>query len=187
MWEAEREIAQLVKCSEKYANAFTTAVGTAEYSLPSDCVFVQRVLWNKLRMKRIEFRELERMEGLTYGASIQQGQPEAYYLFAGKMGLYPTPNAAHDCEIWYIAEPVVITENSTAFTIDKMFHTYITHYVMWQMWSKDQESDRTAFFRKQWDADLAAATVKWAEYQRTDQLARVKDEDIFTVTDSGMI
>jgi hypothetical protein len=187
MWEAEKELASLVHCSEKYDASTLTVNGTAEYGLPTDCYFVERVVWNGVRLKKIDFRELELNEGFSYGKTIQTGLPDSYYLYAGKIGIYPTPQTAYQIKIWYQAEPAQITENTGTFTIDKLFHNYICHYVLWQMWSKDQESDRCAFFRKQWDADLAAAPVKWAEYKRGDRLFRVKDEDQFPVTNAGMI
>jgi hypothetical protein len=187
MWQAEIEINNLTKCAEAIDTSTTTEVGTAEYAKPSDCLLIIRLLWDSNRMKKIDFRELENQEGLTYGHTIAQSQPYAYYEYGNNIGLYPTPNAAKTIKFYHIKQPAVITNVSTAFTIPQDFHHLIPDYCLWRMWGKDQEEPRAGFHKNQWEINLSRAVITWANHRRADKLGVVKDSDTYPNTYAGMI
>jgi len=187
MWQGECAINDEVECAEGTDTSITTVIGTAEYTKPTDMLFAKRVFWDKYRLQKIDFRELENQEGLSYGADIQSGQPYGYYEFADQIGFYPTPNAAQAVKIWYIKQPAVITSSSTTFTIPQLFHDLIPDYCLWRMWGKDQEENRAAFHKQQWEENLLAAKIRWAKYKKSDKIIVVKDSDRFPNSYAGMI
>jgi hypothetical protein len=187
MWQAECTINNEVECAESTDTSITTVNGTAEYTKPTDMIFAKRVWWYLMRMQKIDFRMLENQEGLSYGSTIQTGQPYAYYEYADKIGFYPTPNAAQAVKIWYIKQPVVLTSSSTAFTIPQLFHHLIPDYCLWRMWAKDQEENRAADHQNRWNLNLQIAKQSWAKYKNSDAIIVVKDGDRYPNTYAGMV
>jgi len=187
IWQAEIEINNLCGCAETTDSSTTTTAGTAEYSKPTDCLRIVRLLWDSNRMKKIDFRELENNEGFTYGHTIAQSQPWAYYEYGANIGLYPTPNATKTIKFYYVQQPAQITDVSTAFTIPLDFHVLISDYCLYRMWGKDQEETRSVNHKKLFDENLMRAVSSWTKRRNADRIMVVKDSEIYPITDAGMI
>jgi hypothetical protein len=187
LWEAETTINNLTECNEATDATINTIIGTAEYSLPSTVLFVKRVLWDYVRLKKIDFRELENQEGQSYGNPVASAQPYAYYLYGPSIGFYPTPNLVKNVKMWVITQPVLCTSGSTAFTIPQLFHHLFADYCLYRMFSKDQEDNRTAFYKAKWDEALAQAVRSWNQSKSSDKIYMVKDADRYPNVYPGMI
>ena len=186
-WQAECIINDLTKCNEQTYSGITTSANVAEYSMPSNVLFVTRVTWDYARLKKIDFRELENREWLSYGQTIQSGEPDSYYIFGNNIGLYPTPNDTQLTKLWFIAQPAQLTSSSTSFDIPQYFHHLIPDYCLWRMWSKDQESDRAPFHMTRWQENLQQAVISWQQRQKSDKIFVVKDSNLYPNTLGGMI
>jgi hypothetical protein len=186
-WQAECLINNLTKCNEQTDSSISTLSNVAEYSMPSGVLFVTRVMWDLVRLKKIDFRELENREWLSYGQPIQASEPDSYYIFGNNIGLYPTPNQAQNVKMWGIWQPSILTSSSTSFDIPQYFHHLIPDYCMWRMWAKDQESNNAPFFKTAWQEGLQASVITWNNRLRSDRISVVKDADLYPATLGGMI
>lgn len=187
LWEAESNVNNIVECAETTDNTLSTVPGTAEYTLPAELLYVKRVLWNYVRLKKIDFRELENQEGQSYGNPVAQAQPYAYYLYGSIIGFYPTPNLSGPVALWGIQQPVLCNSSSTAFTIPQLFHQLLPDYCLYRMFSKDQEDNRAAFYKGKFDENLQAAIRSWNTSKSSDRIYMVKDSDRFPAVYPGMV
>jgi len=186
-WQAECIINDLTKCNEQTNSSISTTSDVAEYSMPTGLLFITRVTWDYVRLKKIDFRELENREWLTYGQVIQSSEPDSYYIFGNNIGLYPTPNQSQNVKIWGIWQPSSITTASSGFDVPEYFHHLFPDYCLWRVWSKDQESDRAAFHKDQWEKNLQQAVISWQTRQRSDKIFVTKDSNLYPNTLGGMI
>jgi hypothetical protein len=187
MWQSEILINNETESAETTDVSINTVINTAEYAIPTDCLFIKRVWWDSNRLQKVDFRELENQEGLAYGHTIASGQPYAYYQYGAYLGFYPTPNAVKNVKIWYVKQPTVITSSSTVFSIPQLFHHLIPDYCLWRMWGKDQEENRASFHKALWESNLQTAIRAWWKYKRSDKVLQAKDSDRFPNTYAGMI
>jgi len=187
LWEAETKINNTTECAESTDASINTIIGTAEYTLPANILFVKRVQWDYVRLKKIDFRELENQEGQSYGNPIAQAQPYAYYLYGSIIGFYPTPNLAEKVVMWTIVQPTLCNSGSTSFTVPQLFHHLFEDYCLYRMFSKDQEDNRAAFYKDNFEKNLQEAISSWNKSKSSDRLYMVKDGDRFPSVYPGMI
>jgi len=191
LWQAEQEIAELVKCTEaRTAVAATSVTGTEYYDLASDVAIVTRVTWDGLKLKKIDYRDRDAVDYTQYGSTLSSGNPYMFYQWGNKIGLYPVPDSAKSIGLHYYKIPdqlVTGTSGSTAFTIPSMFARYLPDYALYRMYAKDQDDGRANFHRQQWEANLTRAHQFWAQRLGDDHLYVVKDTDNYPETELGMI
>lgn len=186
MWEAECEVAGIVGCSEGTDTSTTTVADTQEYSLPSDCLYVLRAIWDQVKLKRIDLKDQDYLDGTLYGGTLTTGDPEHYYEFGNKLGLYPVPSSAKTLKLWYVKQPTQITVGSISFTIPLLFQHYIIDYVLYRMLLKDQDNDRAMIHKRLWDENVQKAIAKWELMREKDRISIVRDTDEYPNTSLGL-
>ena len=186
MWHGEIEIADHVKCMERTTST-TTVTATSSYTLTSDCDYLNRVLWNNYKLKRIDYSELQMLDQPGYGSTYITGKPTHYYVYGESIGLWPIPDSSKSLRYYYYAQPAEVTTDSTVFSIPSMFHPYIQDYVLWRAYAKDQDDGRAVFHKKIWEENMSKAYRKWVYRNNTDKYNVVKDEDNFPTSELGII
>jgi hypothetical protein len=186
MWQAEQDLAARIGCVEATSTSITTVASTQEYSLPTNCLYVTRVnykTWSKL--KKIDKTQMEWLDGFN-GTQQTSGMPDSYYLYNGKIGIYPTPTGTETLTIEYVPQPAEITSGSSAFTIHQLLHLPIIDFCLYRIWGKDQQNDRATFHINLYEKGVSEGYRKWAKYKASDRTNVVKDEFMYVHTDLGM-
>ena len=187
MWQAEQEIARVIRCTETVDSSTSTVADTEYYSLPSNAEYVYRVEWDGKKLKKIDFTDRDTVDFNQYGSTLDTGRPTFYYLWGNQIGLYPVPDQVKVIKFYYYAIPTVIDENSTALTIPSWLGQYIVDYALYRMYAKDQDDGRASFHRQQWEANLIRAQQSWSKRQSTDNYYVVRDTENYPETELGII
>ena len=187
MWQAEQEIAGQVECTQAYDNSTTTVASTQNYSKPSDCLYLKRVTWDTVKLKKEDQRAIDAQDGQGYGGSTTEGNVYSYYEWGSEIFLYPIPDSAKTLEFYYIKQPTLKTSSSTALDVPQIFHAIIPDYCLYRAYSKDQDVERAMFHKRLWDEGMKEALSKWSMRQYDDMFLVVKQEDNYNSTEFGII
>ena len=90
----------------------STAVGVAEYQLPSDIIKLHSVTVDGSKLGGLTFEEWQQRHGAPE-ASSETGRPVLFYIWAGKLVLYPSPDQVFSLKISYINSPVELSYAGT--------------------------------------------------------------------------
>ena len=93
----QMEIATVAECLEA-SSALGAAAHIIEYDLPEDCLNVQAATCGDYPLTQVDFR---RVHARVYPV----GQPACYYIFGGRLGLYPAPGSGPTLKLWYSQRP----------------------------------------------------------------------------------
>lgn len=187
MWQAEQEIASLVDCTQSYDSSQTTTANEPAYSKPSDVLYLTRVTWDGVKLKKIDWRQKDSLEIGTYGAADYVGNPTHYVEWGNTITLYPIPDRSASLVYYYIAQPTQITATSTSFTVPQLFHQYLPDYCLYRMYVKDQDDGRAMFHKQLWEENIYKARDKWNRRVSKDFYRVVKDEEEYRQTEWGII
>lgn len=188
MWQGEQELTAQIPCTETIdTTSVTSASGTEYYNKPSDVLYIERVEWDNVKLKKIDYRDRDALDSNGYGSALSSGEPYAYYEYGSQIGLYPVPNSINNVTLHYIKEPAAIVTASTSFTIPSFFARHIVDYCLFRMYAKDQDDGRANFHRQQWEINLSRAKQAWSQRQFKDALPVVKDAGNYPETELGMI
>ena len=86
----------------------STAVGTAEYSLPPDIMKLHSVTVDGSKLGGLTFEEWQQRFG-SKGSDQDTGRPVLFYVWASKLTLFPIPDEVLDLKISYIYTPAALT------------------------------------------------------------------------------
>jgi len=56
MWQAEQEIALQTKCTQSQTFT-TTTTAVSMYTRPVDCYYIERLTWDKVKLKKIDLTD----------------------------------------------------------------------------------------------------------------------------------
>ena len=188
MWQGEQELITQVPCTEtRDTTSITSAVDTEYYTKPTGVVYIERVEWDSVKLKKIDYRDRDALDTNGYGGSLSTGDPYCYYEYGAQIGLYPVPQSIKNVTIHYIKAASAIAAGSTAFTIPDYFSHYLTDFCLYRMYAKDQDDGRANFHRQQWEMNVSRAKQAWSQRQTHDALMVVKDDNNYPETELGMI
>ena len=106
----QMEIATVAECLEA-SSALGAAAHIIEYDLPEDCLNVQAATCGDYPLTQVDFR---RVHARVYPV----GQPACYYIFGGRLGLYPAPGSGQTLKLWYSQRPplggIMLAHNGAA-------------------------------------------------------------------------
>lgn len=186
MSAAESIINSMLGCYE--VSGFDTTVSDLEsYDVPTRFVYFTHVQFDSVKLKQITFRDREAMENIGYGGTISTGNTHSYILYGNEILLYPIPDRSASLYYRYIADPADITSSSTTFSIPVAMTNFIADYVLYRMYAKDQEADRSIYHKKLWDEGLARCSDIWSKRNQSDRFSVVRVEDASPSTDLGII
>jgi len=114
-----------------------TTAGTAEYSLPSDFIRLD------LAQDSTALGELTpTSKSIVMRNGAGSGQPSSYYLFADKIGFYPTPDGGYTINLLYRKKlPTMTAVVDCAFPAD--FDAAIVRMAAYIIWSTTKNQNKT--------------------------------------------
>lgn len=189
IYQAELELA--AECN--LCSAYTTQAvvnGTRQYTFPTLARILKRVECldsggTAVKLEPITFREDDALT-LVNVASTTKGRPAFYSQFNFNIYLRPVPDASYTLNIYYYAEPAVVTSLSV-LEVPTMFHMDLCDFVVREMYAKDKEPEMYDRFDKKWQ--MAKLRIKrWLQKQkRGDAFTIVMNEDNLAVTLTGPV
>lgn len=128
-----------------------TAVGTAEYTLPTDIFKLHSVV---LDGRKLEVLTLEQWEARhsDEDLNVANGDPNVCYVYAGQLTLYPTPDSIKQLKINYTKLPAAIAYTPpspgpeawvpSSPAIPEAYHNRIVAYCLAQVALQDDDFQR---------------------------------------------
>lgn len=187
IWQAEIELANFVGCSLDKDTSITTVASTRESTIPTGTLQILRVLYDSVKLKKIDLTELDMVEGTAYGGVTTSGQPQYYYEFGTAIGLSPIPSEAKTLTIYRVKEPAELDASSTIFTIPADYSHYLADKCLYLFYAMDKELQQAEYHLKLWERNKIQAKNEWFKKKMMDRYLSVKDEDKFQQTDYGII
>jgi hypothetical protein len=187
IWQAETELASLTGCALSVDTSLTTAAGTREYSIPSGTIRLLRVLYDSVKLKKVDLTELDMLEGSAYGGVVNSGQPQYYYEFGDKIGLSAIPTEAKTITLYRVVQPTILDNTSTAFTIPPEYGQFLINGALAMWFSMDDNVQMATYHMRIWEDSKRKIKNEWMKKKFIDQYITVKNEDIFQQTDYGII
>jgi hypothetical protein len=168
---AEGIIAQKIGLIESVQTT-TSVTGTRAYTAPAGTII--RATYDEVKLKQIDFNEVDNVEGEAYGGITSQGTPEYYYMWGNQMHLSPIPNAAKAVKSYFYGYPDVVTTASTTWTIPNEYGHHTVNYALWRMMLKDQEmSAEAAAYERAWNSSIVEIQSDWNSRKFRDRYATV--------------
>jgi hypothetical protein len=186
MWQAEHELALAIGCTQVQTTT-TSETAVSMYTSPADAMYIERVTWNNVKLKKIDKTDYDALQRVAYGGQFTTGNPMHYYEYGNQICLWPTPASSAAIVYDYTQIPTAITSASTAFTVPVHFHNIIQDYVLWRAFAKDQDDRRTAFYQQAWQQGITRAASFWNKRNGSDFYRVVKEEDSYRNVELGMI
>lgn len=186
MSDAEMELANDIGCTQGVDANTSTVAGTQEYTRPSDCLRIEVLRWNGVKLKKIDLQEYETISGAYYGATTTQGNPVYYYEWADVVGLYPIPDTVQTLSYYYVKRPAAVTASSAAFTVTEEFHSAIVDYCLFRAYLKDQDG-RAEIHQQRWEERKKKLKADFDLRKYRDQIVVVRDKNTLNTTDFGLI
>jgi hypothetical protein len=185
MTQAELMIAKAVGCTQTTVTVPTVA-STKEYTRP-DALAIERVTYDSVKLKKIDMRQLDEIEGATYGGSTQEGRPVYYYEYGNIIGLSPTPQEIKNVKYYYQAKPAALTNLSAAFTIDDAYAHLIADWCLYKLYTKDQQIAEADRYYQAWEKGLKDAVADFVAGTSADMIAQVHLVETMNGTDLGAV
>lgn len=155
MSNAETQIAQYLGVIED-RTSFMTVSGTREYALGATVGAIKRLEYDTVKCKAISIDQLDDAEGSTYGGTNSTGTPDYYYRWGNTIGLSPIPDADSTVTVYHGAVPAGLDSTASSWTMPDRYGQYVTPYVLWQMFTKDQQlQEEAAFYKASWENGLS--------------------------------
>lgn len=186
LWQGEKELAATLGCYERMTSV-TTTTNTQEYSSPVNFFETIRITYNGERLKKVDFRQLDKLDDDATSGGVSTGEPEFYYEFGlNKIGLWPVPDASATVAFYGLAEPSEIVSGTSAYSIPPQFTGYLHDYALHRMALKDQDDGRTIMYRDLWNDHKQEAYRLWMKHRMANKLPTVKAEQEYPTNSLGM-
>ena len=124
-----KQIVRYTGCLQKVDTSTTSVSGTQEYTKPSTCMRLTRVLFDSKKIYNIPISELDGMSAagaISHPWTDDSGTPTHYYERIDKIGLYPNPDSAETITLEYIYSPTDLS-TSTDIPFDSVTYLYDYH------------------------------------------------------------
>lgn len=132
--------------------------GTTLYSLPSDFMATQFVLYKNMALPQTSLNQLNADNPGWFSAAA--GTPIKYYVYAGnpsRIGFYPAPTtaAASTVTVFYVQQPTELTTTSqtpfNSWPILTPYHSGLVYYLVYRAYSALEETDLAAQYANDWN------------------------------------
>jgi hypothetical protein len=158
----------------------STIQGVTEYPLPSNCLSVRGVMYNRalatenpdwvrLSPSNLE-KSMQQTPNFPNISSNNQAMPSSYIIWGRTMILYPTPDRTQSDNIilYYKAKPIPLAYVTDQINLDDSLREAIISYVLWKAWKKGQE-DEKAIEQAQYYEMYVKHGLRWVKKQSGDQ------------------
>jgi hypothetical protein len=116
-----------------------TVIGTNQYSLPSDIAKLHSVKYDNVKLPDMTLQEFD--EQFTTDGT-DRGTPVNYVIWAGKIKLYPVPDAIKTLTIDYIRQPTEVTAVGNTPELPPIYHLRLVDYCLAQVAQQDDDLQR---------------------------------------------
>lgn len=120
-------------------------VGSSDYSLPSDILKIHSVKYNNEKLRALTLEEFdEYYAGVGQDTDVNPASPGIYYIWAGTLTLYPSPDVSSPLVIDYIYTPPELTTDSgdVELPLPIGYHNRIVDYCLAQVAQQDDDINR---------------------------------------------
>lgn len=179
IYQAELEVAQETKMLEgRTVVSGGSVAGTQSYAYPTGVLEIKRIEYDGIKLKRIDFREDDRLT-LMNSNGTEQGTPLYYYDWDKTIYFRPIPDTSSEqIRIYYYKEPLIVTSASQTLEIPALFHMCIVDRVVAEMALKDQNTSVADKYFALWYEKHMPAMKRWTRKRRSgDSFGVVRDED----------
>ena len=140
--DAQREIARTNdEVLETIATAGVTA-GTLDYALPSDLLRLRSVRFGNRKIEGLSLQEAnDKIVNVENPTAYQQGVPQYFWVYAGRINLYPVPSATDidDLKLYYTRLPADVAVDADVPELHLKYHLAIVQYVLQQAYEMDED------------------------------------------------
>lgn len=152
---AELDIARRTKCLKKHAETDAVADDGA-YALPPDCLVVERVTLDGLKLAKTQ---LEELDDIHVSDTPGSGVPSYYYIWGDTLHLYPWPASAGtgNLDIFYVYKPAEMAADVDVPTVPSQYHEDIVKYCLALAKDLDEEDSQAGILRAQYEQRLVQA------------------------------
>lgn len=182
LWNAEIVLTTEVGCCET-TSLDDTIAATREYDRPANAIKISRVTYDRKKLKKITFTDVDSLEGDTE----DDGEPDYYYEYGKFIGLVPTPTEIKTIKFYYSMIPTKLTNVSTEFTIPEEFSHYLADYALYFAYLKDQQNSTANIHLGLWQNNLRLAKDQWGSRNSLDSYPVVRVEENYPFTDLGIV
>lgn len=188
LYHSALEMAQETFCIQnRYSQ--TTVASQEEYAIPARMLAVQRVTYDKQKLRPISPLQLDSIDFNTN--TTVTGTPQYYYHVDESIGLYPVPTEAKSLIITTYDQPEPTISGST-LQIPTRFHGFLVIGVCWHMSMKELGHPNTRMFEYQWNGagnpnNCINKVRKSIRHMNKDQLSTVILEENQPSTPIGMV
>lgn len=123
----------------------SSVAGTGDYTfasiIPTAKIHkINAIHYDGVRLPNMSFAEAEERVLAADPQRTQSGDPLLWYEWAGTMTLWPTPNAAKNIDIYFIAKPDRVNSTpSTLLSIPDKYYRDVVRYVLQQAYEMDED------------------------------------------------
>jgi hypothetical protein len=192
---AQKEYVRKTRCLQNFAWTSTVqAIGT--YPMPADwlgseCIFwkdetASQEIWRRLRPTTLEKMAQESPNFLS-NDSRMLGKPLKYFIVGTVLYIYPKPmvSGTNDIFMYYQSREIPLTALTELLSIDDSLTPGVRAYVLWKMWSQDQEKDLAQEQKDIFKEEIGQG-IKWRNQRILDLKRKIDIESYQPFTNSGM-
>lgn len=162
----------------------STQQGITEYPLPSNCLSVRGVMynralatdtpdWTRLVPSNLE-KKMQQSPNFPNTDTTTQNEPGSYMIWGRTLILWPTPDRTQSDNIilYYKAKPIPLVSVTDQINLDDSLQEAIIAYVLWKAWKKGQEDDKGTEQMQIYDSYVKQG-LRWVKKQSGDQRYRI--------------
>jgi hypothetical protein len=159
---ANQEWCARTNANEKSASV-TIVQGTDAYALPADFIRDVGLIYDGKPLQRRDMRERPDYD------SASTGVPEAYWVWGGKVYLYPIPNAVETCTLQYTSSPADMSADAdTPGWVPGAYHKALVFYAVQLAKGSEGVADAAGY----WLAQFEKQAQEYQTYKALPSLAR---------------
>ena len=142
--------------------------GVSEYTLPSDTLTLHSVRVNGQRVRGLSLPESD--EYVYANSSTPTGTPIVFWVYAGKINFYPTPdtNSTGSLVLYYTRQPAAVASDTDVIDMPTGYDNQVVAYCLQQAYEMDENFD--------------AANVKGSQFK--DGLGELLEAGTYTTRES---
>jgi hypothetical protein len=159
---ANQEWCARTNANEKSSD-ITIVQSTDNYTLPDDFIRDVGVVYDGKTLQRRDMRER------TDYNSTSTGTPEAYWVWGGKLYLYPIPDAVKTCSLMYTSSPAAMADDSDVpGWVPSAYHKALVFYAVQLAKGSEGAGDAANY----WLAQFEKQAQEYQTYKAMPSLAR---------------
>lgn len=143
------EVLSIIGLIEAKDTSLTTTASTQAYNLPTNWVFIKKLLVDNYACQQITFDEWDAEH--TRGSTDPTGTPDRYFLWNDQINLVPVPaTSSLTITLYGYKKQSSITSASDMINIPSILHGRLCDGVIADMFAKDQKWQPHRTYEEKW-------------------------------------